>query len=337
MKLFLLLTILAALPALAEDPKISALIRHGDAEEKQGHAKAALADFRAAEELDAKNVGVLLRISKAYSDLVDATKPPEAAEQLAHKSLDYAQRALDLDPKIAKAHLSRAIAYGKLTDFVGNKTKLEYSKIIKEETAKSIELDPTDDFAWYVLGRWHAGVANVSGMLRVLAKVVYGGMPAASNEDAVKCLKKATELAPQRTMSLLLEGVLLPTAEERAELRAHFAPPVVIAGDGSHWFRTWQMIRDMGIWWPWFRPAQAALRRVAADFDAASLHQRTCETLRQPGGYGAYVAAALDHDAASALNRLQVTPHFVRDSLNPVATAYAAEVRRLCPAAEWVE
>ena len=145
------------------------------------------------------------------------------------------------------------------------------------------------------------------------------------------------ELAPQRTMSLLLEGVLLPTAAERAELRAHFAPPVDIAGDGSHWFRTWQMIRDMGIWWPWFRPAQAALRRVAADFDAASLHQRTCETLRQPGGYCAYVAAALDHDAASALNRLQVTPHFVRDSLNPVATAYAAEVRRLCPAAEWVE
>ena len=200
MKLFLLLTLLIALPALAEDPKVAALVRQGDAEERQGQTKAALADFRAAEELDAKNVGVLLRISKQYSDLVDVTKPPEAAQQLARKALDYAERALELDPKVAKAHLSRAIAYGKLTDFVGNKTKLEYSKIIKEETANSIELDPTDDFAWYVLGRWHAGVANVGGVLKVLAKVVYGGMPAASNEDAVKCLKKASELAPQRIM-----------------------------------------------------------------------------------------------------------------------------------------
>jgi len=199
-KLFLLLTLLIALPALAEDPKVAALVRQGDAEERQGQTKAALADFRAAEELDAKNVGVLLRISKQYSDLVDVTKPPEAAQQLARKALDYAERALELDPKVAKAHLSRAIAYGKLTDFVGNKTKLEYSKIIKEETANSIELDPTDDFAWYVLGRWHAGVANVGGVLKVLAKVVYGGMPAASNEDAVKCLKKASELAPQRIM-----------------------------------------------------------------------------------------------------------------------------------------
>lgn len=142
---------------------------------------------------------------------------------------------------------------------------------------------------------------------------------------------------PGRTVSLRLEGLLLPEPDERAELRAHFAPLVVIEPDGSHWFRTWQMIRDMNIWWPWFRPVQSALRRIEADFDAAGLHHRTRETLRQPGGHAAFVAAALGQDGADALNRLQVMPHFVRDSLNPVATAYVAEIRRLCPAAEWVE
>ncbi len=198
MRLLLAIALLLSLRVLAEESDVTALLKHGDAEERQGHTKAALADFRAAEALDAKNVALLLRISKQYSDLVDVTKPPEAAEQLARKALDYAQRAIELDPKVAKAHLSRAISYGKLTEFVGNKTKLEYSKIIKEETTKSIELDPTDDFAWYVLGRWHAGVANVSGMLKILAKVVYGGLPPASNEEAAKCLKKAAEIAPQR-------------------------------------------------------------------------------------------------------------------------------------------
>ena len=198
MKRLLAIVVLLNLRAFAEEPKVAALLRHGDAEEKQGRTKAALADFQAAENLDAKNPAVLVRLSKHYADLVDTTNPPAAAEQCAHQALDYAQRALDLDPKAAKAHLYRAVAYGKLTDFVGNKTKLEYSKIIKDETAKSIELDPTDDFAWYILGRWHAGVANVGGVLKVLAKVVYGGLPAASNEEAAKCLKKATELAPQR-------------------------------------------------------------------------------------------------------------------------------------------
>jgi len=194
----ILLVLVAVMPALAEDSRLVALVKQGDAEERQGHTRAALGHFRAAEQIDPDDVGVLLRISKQYSDLIATTKPREAAEQVAQKSLQYAQRAVKLDPKVAKGHLSVAVAYGKLTDFVGNKEKLEYSKLIKQETVKSLSLDPMDDFAWHVLGRWHAGVANVSGVLKMMASLVYGGMPVASNEEAVKCLKKAAELAPQR-------------------------------------------------------------------------------------------------------------------------------------------
>ena len=54
---------------------------------------------------------------------------------------------------------------------------------------------------WHVSsGRWHSGVANVNGMLKMLATLVYGGMPKASNEEAVRCFKKAIEIAPQRIM-----------------------------------------------------------------------------------------------------------------------------------------
>jgi tetratricopeptide (TPR) repeat protein len=197
-KTLILLVLVAVSSAMAEDPRVTTLVKQGDAEERAGRTRVALGCFRAAEEIEPKNVGVLLRISKQYSDLIDSTKPRETAEQIALKSLNYAQRAVEIDPKVAKAHLSLAVAYGKMTDFVGNKEKLEYSKLIKEETLKSIELDATDDFAWHVLGRWHSGVANVSGVLKLMAKLVYGGMPPASNEDAVKCLKKAVELAPQR-------------------------------------------------------------------------------------------------------------------------------------------
>ncbi len=195
-----MLLLIAVATAPAEDPRLVALVKQGDAEERLGHTQAALTSFRAAEAIDNRDVGVLLRISKQYTDLIATTKPKEAAEQVAKKAFSYAQRAVAIDPKVAKAHLSLAIAYGRLTDFIGNKEKLEYSKYIKDETVKSIELDPTDDYAWHVLGCWHSGVANVSGMLKLLAKMVYGGMPPASNEEAVKCLKKACELAPQRIM-----------------------------------------------------------------------------------------------------------------------------------------
>ncbi len=189
---FLAATLFAfSLPAADEMAEL--LIARGDAEEQQGKPKAALILFQQAEKLEPNHVPLLLRLARLHSDLVNETEKKEDAQ----KSLEYARRALALDPKSAKAHLSVAVAYGKMTDFVGNKTKMEYSRILKEETEKSLELDPTDSFAWYLLGRWHFGVANVNGILKLLAKVVYGGMPKATNEEAARCLRKAAELSPK--------------------------------------------------------------------------------------------------------------------------------------------
>jgi tetratricopeptide (TPR) repeat protein len=198
LKPLFLVTLLLAVTALAEDPRVTALIVQGDAEERLHRSKEALAAFQQAEAIEARNVGVLLRISKQYSDLVSQATAPAPAKALAFTALDYGKRAVEIDGKNAKAHLNLAVCYGKLTDYVGSKTKLEYSRIIRDEVHKSLALDATDDFAWHVLGRWHQGVASVGPVMKALAKVVYGGLPEASGEEAARCLKKATELAPER-------------------------------------------------------------------------------------------------------------------------------------------
>lgn len=199
-KIFALLAALLAGQLLAEDPRVAGLIAQGDASDARHETRAALVAFEQAEALAPQDAGVLLRISKQHTDLVDAAKTKDDAKGHAEKALDYAKRAQALDANNAKAHLNLAICYGKMTDFVGNKTKMEYAKIIRDEAQRSIDLDPRDDYAWHVLGRWHAGVANLNGVLKALAGFVYGGLPPASNEDAVRCFKKAIELAPQRMM-----------------------------------------------------------------------------------------------------------------------------------------
>jgi tetratricopeptide (TPR) repeat protein len=204
----------------AEEPQLANLLRLGDAEERLGHTRAALTCFHQAEALAPQDVGVLLRIAKQYSDLVAETKPEAAARVIAEKSLDYSKRAVELDPRNAKGRLSLAIAYGRLTDFAGNKQKIEYSKLIKDEAVKSLELDPSDDFAWHVLGRWNFGVSNVNAVLKLMARVVYGGLPAASNEEAAKCLKRAVELAPQRIIHHS-ELARVYTTMGRKDLAAH--------------------------------------------------------------------------------------------------------------------
>jgi tetratricopeptide (TPR) repeat protein len=80
--------------------------------------------------------------------------------------------------------------------FRGGKEKINLSKEIKAEADTAVALNPQADLAYHVLGRWHQNLANLGGVLRFFAKVLYGGAPPGSNEEAVAMFKKAIEINP---------------------------------------------------------------------------------------------------------------------------------------------
>lgn len=167
-------------------------MKEGDLKVSQHLPREALRLFRQADKLFPRNGEILSRMSEQLNDLVDEEK----SEQLARESLDCAMRAVSAAPASSRAHIDLAIAYGKLTDFTDNKTKLEYSKLIKKEAEKALQLDPNNALAAHVLGRWHQGIATLNPMLKAMARMIYGGMPSASMEEAITLLKKAVELDP---------------------------------------------------------------------------------------------------------------------------------------------
>jgi len=198
--LLVLVCLLSCTALQAAAVSTASLVAEGDALAARQQFRAALTQFKKADQSEPGHAEILVRISQQYSELVDATTTRPESCRYAEASLNYAKRAVQADPNNAKAHLALAIAYGKMTYFTGNKTKIEYSKFIRDETLKSIELDPTNDYAWHVLGRWHAGIAGLNPILKFFAKLVYGSLPEASNESAVMYLKKAAELAPGRIL-----------------------------------------------------------------------------------------------------------------------------------------
>jgi tetratricopeptide (TPR) repeat protein len=196
-----LLAVLAGHAAVAlPNPQAEQLIEQGDAEVKAMHAPEALALFDEAAKADPDNGEILLRISQQYSNMIGQAKSSAEAADYARRSLDDARQAETLMPENAKAHLALAVAYGRMTDFEDNRTKVEYSRYVKAEADKTLELDPKEDFAYHVLGRWNYAVATLNPVLKLIAKFVYGGMPEASLEEAVRDYKKAIELAPQRVI-----------------------------------------------------------------------------------------------------------------------------------------
>jgi tetratricopeptide (TPR) repeat protein len=71
---------------------------------------------------------------------------------------------------------------------------------IKRAVDKVIELNPTNDLAWHVLGRWYLGLAEVGAVKRAVARTAFGRLPPAKYEDAERCFEKAIALNPNRLM-----------------------------------------------------------------------------------------------------------------------------------------
>ena len=157
------------------------------------------------------------------------TPSKSAKLALGQKALAYAQRAVTTDPQNATAHLALAICYGRLASLVDNKTKLSYSKLLKSHAEKSIALNPSDDYAYHVLGAWHYEMASLNPILLGLAKIIYGNLPPASYDDATRNFQKAIQLNPQRVAHHVELGrtyaALNQTALAKAELKKGLALP----------------------------------------------------------------------------------------------------------------
>lgn len=200
MKHTLLITLVAQMLAAllhAESPE-TALLAKGDALDRKLATRDALAVYLDAEKVAPDNAEVLRRIAKQYAELMPESASEAGKREAGEKALAYAKRAVAADPRNAKAQLSLAICYGRLAPLLDSRTKIAYSKLVKEHVDKAIQLDPSDDYAWHVLGAWHYELANLNPLLRTLAGVIYGRLPSASNEKAVEYFQKSIALVPSR-------------------------------------------------------------------------------------------------------------------------------------------
>lgn len=196
--LICLLALTLPWPATASPEKIAALTAKGDAFDGQFKTAESLAAYLEAEKLGGNDADLLRKIAREYAlAMADVDSKPKKLAR-GQQAVEYAKRAVATDPKNALAHLALAICYGRVAPLLDNKTKIAYSKLVKEHAEQSIALDAGNDYAFHVLGAWHYEMASLSPLLRTFAKLIYGALPAASYADAVKNFQNAITLAPQR-------------------------------------------------------------------------------------------------------------------------------------------
>ncbi|MES2920939.1 MAG: hypothetical protein V4819_05310 [Verrucomicrobiota bacterium] len=212
---------------------VDELIKQGDVHDQRFNPSEALKSYLPAEQLEPKNVDLLLRIARQYRHQMADTGSVKEKIRYSGMGLDYARRAVALAPKNSEANLSIAIGYAKSLEFYSSKEKMNALHHVKNYADKAIALDSGNDVAWYILGRWHEKVSELSSVKRKVAEMAYGKLPKASNEDAAKCYRKAISINPGRSPYYVDLGITCAAMDNKAEAKKFIEKGLAMPNKGK--------------------------------------------------------------------------------------------------------
>jgi tetratricopeptide (TPR) repeat protein len=173
-------------------------LQQGDAAYAAFDHAGAEQQYRLALTTESTNFEAAWKLCRALIDLGEKSPDKFARKRLYEEAVATARRAVDLAPDSATGYVFLSIALGRLALESGNRDKLSLAYEIRENAEKALALDPLNDLAWHVLGRWHYQIISLSWIERNLARLLLGGIPKdASLDSAIESFEKAVQIRPE--------------------------------------------------------------------------------------------------------------------------------------------
>ncbi|MCX7983618.1 MAG: tetratricopeptide repeat protein [Bacteroidetes bacterium] len=168
--------------------------------EREFNNEKALQKYEEALKHDPSNYEVLWKLSRTLVDIAEhlpAHTEVERRKQLEtyEQALEYANRAIVVNPRGSMGYVRRAIVYGRIALFRGVWDAVDLVKQTKKDCEKAIELDQQNATAYYVLARTHHKVCEKPKVVRWPL-----GLSWATMEDALRHYEKAITIRPQFIM-----------------------------------------------------------------------------------------------------------------------------------------
>lgn len=207
---------------LIDSSKVSTLISEGDNfAEKVFDNQKALDKYNEALKLSPNNFEILWKLSRAYVDIGEHLPTKTDAEkqkqlEFYEKSLEYAKKAVEVNPNGAMGYTRVAIANGRIALFRGVFESLSLVKQVKADCEKAILLDANEPAAYYVLGRTHVKLCEKPKFVRWPLGIGWANM-----DDAIKNYEKSIELRPTFIMYRLDCAKAYIEMKEYAKAREH--------------------------------------------------------------------------------------------------------------------
>jgi pimeloyl-ACP methyl ester carboxylesterase len=124
-------------------------------------------------------------------------------------------------------------------------------------------------------------------------------------------------LQPARVKRLVLADMLYFDDALRTELKAHYTPDIQPNAHGGHLLEAWHLMRDQGLFWPWYNRKRAGIIRKPLFIDPAMIHGRVLELFRSEGMWRKAYQAHFAYPLKAKLAKSKVPMLFVAPAWDP--------------------
>ena len=165
--------------------------------------KAALEKYIEAQRLQPLNPTALYKCAELLGKIGAREKSTTNRDKKYSNALAFSKMLLKNYPNSDLAHESMSIVLGRLALTKSGKEKVDFVKEIKQHAEQAVKINPNNFKAWHVLGRWHYEVSNLGFLEKSAIRLLYGGMPDASYNLAIKAFEKAAEINAKFCLNFL--------------------------------------------------------------------------------------------------------------------------------------
>jgi tetratricopeptide (TPR) repeat protein len=181
---------------LASAQDVGYLLRESETLEKALKEEEALAQVMEALKLAPNDVAALSKASLLSASIGNRQADKNKKAEYVNAARTYAESALLSNGNDGAAHYAMANALDLEARLNGGKDKARALRGVKVHVDSALLLQPANSRAQHLLGNWHQQVSKLNPAEKASLKVLFGGLPDASMDQAIEWMEKARVTDP---------------------------------------------------------------------------------------------------------------------------------------------
>jgi tetratricopeptide (TPR) repeat protein len=164
--------------------------------ERQYNTAQAILKYEEALKEKTYQIPILVRLIEIYCFGLEESADEETKKEHLNKAKAYLMMAKNIDSTQADFFYIKAVYLGKLIEVSPVREKAQFTKEIKSLLDEGLSKDPSHVKSLYTLAKWNEEVSGLNPAVKAAMKVIFGGLPPASREQALELHQKARKLNP---------------------------------------------------------------------------------------------------------------------------------------------